>query len=466
MASKRSPQQASSERKPQNLARSRLAPHSAGRPTKIRRIRLSEITPANYNPRLDLKPDDPRYLALVKSMDEYGNVVPLVFNQRTKTLVGGHQRLKVLLARGETHAEAVIVDLSPEKEKALNLALNKVSGSWDQAKLAELLDELVKVPELDLQVTGFQVPEIEHLLESLRDPDAAESDFDVDAALQDSSPAITQPGDLIELGCHGEHRLLCGDATSRPDIQRVFGSLRAQLLHADPPYGVSYDPSQRQKLPGKKAKSGATAAQRHPRNGRLINDDLSPAKYAAWLERVCDQLAATLRPGSPFYLWNSHRQFGLMSNLLQARGFHTGSVITWAKESGSFGFSDYSEQTEFCLYGWRKGAPHRWYGPKNETTLWTEHRDRTSQYRHPTQKALVLAERAIRNSSQPGDIVWDPFLGSGTTLIAAARLGRRGFGLEIDPKYCDVIVRRYMALAGEKAVRPKVAARYRLGSKK
>jgi len=434
--------------------------------TKIRRLRLNEITPADYNPRLDLKPDDPRYVALVKSMDEFGLVQPLVYNRRTKTLVGGHQRLKVLLARGETHAEAVIVDLSPEKERALNLALNKVSGSWDKEKLAELLDELVKVPEFDLQVTGFQLPEVEQLLEDLANPEASESDFDIESALGDPAPAITQPGDLIELGRHGEHRLLCGDATNRKDILRVLGTLRAHLLHADPPYGVSYDPSQRQKLPGKRAKSGATAAQRHPRNGRLINDDLPPAQYAAWLEQVCDQLAATLRPGSSIYLWNAHRQFGRMGDLLATRGFHIGSVITWAKESGSFGFSDYSEQTEFCLYGWRKGAPHRWYGPKNETTLWTENRDRTSQYRHPTQKALALAERAIRNSSQPGDIVWDPFLGSGTTLIAAARLGRRGFGLEIDPKYCDVIVRRYMALAGEKAVRPKVAERYRLRSQK
>ena len=427
----------------------------------IRRLRLSEIAPAEFNPRIDLRPDDPRYVALSRSLDEFGLVQPLVVNKRTKTLVGGHQRLKVLLARGDTHAEAVIVDLPPTKEKALNLALNKVSGGWDRDKLAEVLEELVQVPDLDLQMTGFQIPEVEQLLQDLDDPEADEEDFDVDGALQDPNPPVTRPGDLLELGRHGEHRLLCGDATVAQDVRRVLGGKRVDLVHTDPPYGVSYDATQRQRLPGKRSKRPA-GANPHPRSGRLINDDLSPARYAEWFSRVCDQFAAALRPGSAIYVWQGSRKFGLMLDLLAARNFHIGTVLTWAKESASLSFGDYSEQTEFCLYGWRKGAPHRFYGPKNETTLWTESRDRTRQYRHPTQKALALAERAIRNSSQPGEIVFDPFLGSGTTLVAAARLGRRGFGLEIDPKFCDVIVRRYIALAGEKAVQPKLAARYRL----
>ena len=437
------------------------SPRTASKPISIRRLPLSQIAPAGYNPRLDLKPDDPRYEALVKSLDEFGLVQPLVFNSRTKTLVAGHQRLKVMLARGETHAECVVVSLPLAKEKALNLALNKVGGGWDREKLAEVLEELVQVPEMDLQVTGFQIPEVEQLLQDLDDPDADEENFDVAGALEDPHPPITRPGDLIELGRHGEHRLLCGDATVAQDVRRVLGGKRANLIHCDPPYGVAYDATQRPCLPGKKSKRSA-AVSPHPRSGRLINDDLSPARYAEWFERVCDQLAAVLRPGSAYYIWQGSRKFGLMMDLLAARNFHIGTVLTWAKESASLSFGDYSEQTEFCLYGWRKGAPHKFYGSKNETTLWSEHRDRTSRYRHPTQKALGLAERAIRNSSQPGEIVFDPFLGSGTTLVAAARLGRRGFGLEIDPKYCDVIVRRYIALAGEKAVQPKIATRYRI----
>ena len=149
-----------------------------------------------------------------------------------------------------------------------------------------------------------------------------------------------------------------------------------------------------------------------------------------------------------------------MHDLLTEWNFNISCVITWVKESFAPGFEDYNEQTEFCIYGWKGGTRHRWYGPKNESTLWQVHRDRTTAYRHPTQKALELAERALRNSSRSGDIVFDPFLGSGTTLIAAARLGWRCFGMEIEPKYCDIIVRRYIATAGKDSVSKKVLKRY------
>ena len=429
---------------------------------KIRNLKISDLAPAAYNPRVSLSPDDPRYVAIAKSLDEWGLVQPLVFNRRTKTLVSGHQRLRVLQARGETHAECVVVDLPLAREKALCLALNKISGGWDKEKLSTLLDELVQIPELNLQVTGFELPEVEQLLQGVQSLDEDEEAFDVESALQDSSPAVTQPGDLIELGKHGEHRLLCGDATSVLDVRRVLGGKRVHLLHTDPPYGCSYDPSRRQNLPSKRGSPRSTPGAHRPPNRRLLNDDLSPARYAEWFARVSDQMTGCLRPGAPYYIWNGHRQFGLMSDLLVARGCHVASVLTWGKESAALSFGDYHEQTEFCLYGWRKGARHSWFGPKTETSLWSESRDNRRNYRHPTQKALALAERAIRNSSQPGDVVWDPFLGSGTTLIAAARLGRRGFGLELDAKYCDVIVRRYIALAGEKAVPSQVAARYRI----
>ncbi len=187
---------------------------------------------------------------------------------------------------------------------------------------------------------------------------------------------------------------------------------------------------------------------------------LTPKRYAKWFAKVTDAMAEALAAGAPFYAWNSHKNFGLMHDLLRARGFKISSVITWAKESFSPGFGDYNEQVEYCLYGWKGGARHSWYGPKNESTLWRVRRDRTDLYRHPTQKALELADRAIRNSSKAGQVVFDPFLGSGTTLIAAARLGRRCFGMEIEPRYCDCIVRRYIALAGKAAVKGELIERY------
>jgi DNA modification methylase len=146
-------------------------------------------------------------------------------------------------------------------------------------------------------------------------------------------------------------------------------------------------------------------------------------------------------------------------------GYRVGCVLTWAKESFSIGYGDYNQQTEFCLYAWKQGTGrHRWYGPTNETTLWQVARDHTQHYLHPTQKPVELAERALRNSSKRGDIVMDVFLGSGTTLVAAERLGRRCFGIEIDPKYCDVVIRRYIALVGEGNVPAGLAERYRLAA--
>ncbi|RPJ70264.1 MAG: site-specific DNA-methyltransferase, partial [Alphaproteobacteria bacterium] len=216
-------------------------------------------------------------------------------------------------------------------------------------------------------------------------------------------------------------------------------------------YNVNYNPDSRPIIKKPKNKKY---------QGDITNDNLSPQKYRNWFNKIITSISESLVPGSCFYIWNSHKNFGLMHELLTEQNFKIGSVITWAKESFAPGFGDYNEQTEFCLYGWKAGSKHYWYGPKNESTLWSINRDNTSLYKHPTQKALELAERAIRNSSKSGNIVFDPFLGSGTTLIAAARLGRRCFGIEIEPKYCDTIIRRYIATAGKNSVSQKILKLY------
>ena len=420
----------------------------------IRKIPIGRINPAPYNPRRDLKPDDAQYQHLVSSMDEFGYVAPLVWNERTGHLVGGHQRFKVLLAQGNLEIDVSVVNLSLNQEKALNIALNKVAGDWDDDKLASLLAELTAIPEFDVEVTGFDMPDVEQLLATLSRGDELDPEqFDVASELAKNLPTVTQKGELLELGLHGEHRVLCGDATKAADLRRLMGEHRAALCHTDPPYGVNYD---RRNRPTNKAARPELAASAIP------NDDLTPKQYRRWFAKVVAVMADSLQAGAPFYFWNSHKNFGMMHDLLTEHGCKVAAVITWGKESFSPGFGDYNEQVEYCLYGWKGGARHRWYGPKNASTLWRIHRDRTHLYRHPTQKPLELAERAVRNSSKAGDIVFDAFLGSGTTLIACARLGRRCFGLEIDPRYCDCIVRRYIALAGERAVSTTIAERYRL----
>lgn len=422
----------------------------------VKQVPISKINPATYNPRKDLKPEDAEYQRLLKSIAEFGCVEPLVWNRRTETLVGGHQRFKILVARGATLVDVSVVDLSIEREKALNLALNKIHGEWDERKLALLLEELTASPTFDIEVTGFDVAEIGTLVAGLDASGASELEaFDHEAAFSDAGPAVTRPGELIDIG---PHRLLCGDATQPKDIARLLDDRRARLLFSDPPYNVNYTGTNR---PSARPHEGDVRKTRASKTWDPIHaDHQPPSKYARWLERVVAAVTDGVAPGAAFYLWNSHANFPLLYHVLRSAGLRPSCVITWAKESFSPGFGDYNEQTEFCLYGWKRGARRRWYGPKNETTLWDIRRDRTQTYYHPTQKALALAERAIRNSSRVGDLVFDPFLGSGTTLIAAARLGRRCAGIEIEPKYCDVAIRRLLALVGASAVSGEIVARY------
>lgn len=204
----------------------------------IGKIPVSKIKPSTYNPRKNLKPDDPEYQMLLKSIDEFDCVAPLIWNRRTGNLVGGHQRLKILVARGDTDVTCSVVDLPLEKEKALNIALNKISGIWDEDKLATFLDELIRIPEFDIEVTGFDLSEASELIDQLLLQNANEDDdFDIEAELEQIVEPKTKPGELIELG---PHRILCGDCTDTANIKQLMEDKKAQLIFTDPPYAVDY----------------------------------------------------------------------------------------------------------------------------------------------------------------------------------------------------------------------------------
>lgn len=226
------------------------------------------------------------------------------------------------------------------------------------------------------------------------------------------------------------------------------------MVFTDPPYNVAY-------YGGNRPQPSKARPKRSRKWRRIYADNLSQEQYERWLEGVLTNMRDVLAPGAPYYIWNGHRQFGPMHLLLEKLGFKVSCVITWAKESFAIGYGDYNQQTEFCLYGWLEGeGAHRWYGLTNESTLWEVSRTPTHLYQHPTQKPLELAERAIRNSSRPRGIVLDTFLGSGTTLIAAERLARRCYGIEIEPRYCDVVVRRYVSCVGENNAPADLVERY------
>lgn len=411
----------------------------------IQTININQINPAVYNPRVDLKPGDKEYEKLRVSINTFGYVEPLVWNQRTGNLVGGHQRFKILAEQGLSEVEVSVVDLNFDKEKALNLALNKISGHWDEDKLSDLLRDLSENSEIDATLSGFDLAEISEVLD--KGIEVYDDDFNAEEEHKGIGNPVTQKGDLILLG---EHRLLCGDSSISEDVSRLLDGKKIDLIFTDPPYNVAY---QR----GNPNSSGWE---------KIKNDDLPQKEYEEWLGRVFENIFTHVSPGAAFYIWNGHKQFGPMQQMLRGMEMHISTVITWAKESFTLQFIDYKQKTEFCLYGWKENnGAHNWYGPDNESTLWEIKRDSTVQYQHPTQKPVALAHRAIRNSSKRGDVVFDGFLGSGTTLIAAEKLHRICCGMELDPGYCDVIVRRYIKLVGENKVSAELAGKYQIDEK-
>jgi len=415
----------------------------------ITKVFIHQINPAPYNPRLDLQPGDQEYEKLLKSIENFGYVEPLVWNKRTGTLVSGHQRFKILIAKDYKEVDVSVVDLPLDKEKVLNLALNKIRGDWDEDKLGQLLNDLNATPDFDMDLTGFDSPEVSQILDGFLE-EKVEDDFDFESDIKSNGIPVTKSGDIIDLG---PHRIMCGDSSKIEDIKTLIGDKRISLLHTDPPYNVRYYGGDRPNAQSRPVS--------HKLWERIYSDDMSQEDYELWLKTIFTNVTPLLAQGAPIYIWNGHKQFGPMYQILAGLGFHVSCVITWAKENFALGFGDYNQQSEFCLYGWKKeNGSHIWYGPNNESTLWQIKRDLTKNYIHPTQKPIAIAQRAISNSSKRDDLVVDLFLGSGSTLMAADSLGRTCYGMEFDPKYCDGIVRRYIAFAGEDKVSHEIKNRY------
>ncbi len=413
---------------------------------EIVKIATSKICVAEYNPRLDLKPGDSEYEKLKQSIKTFGYVEPLVWNKQTGTLVSGHQRYKILQEQGLEEVEVSVVDLPLEKEKALAVALNKIRGNWDEEKLAGILKELTEIPDFNVNLTGFENDEIGKLFDEYLTPDP-EDDFDLAKEVEGIVSPITQKGDLIELG---KHRLLCGDASSPEDLKRLLGDQAVHLLHTDPPYNCGYDSTSR---PGQ----GEKDARWQP----IANDWANQEDYEVWLNKIFQTMKPHLLAGAPMYVWNGFRQFGPMLSMLTRLGFHVSNVITWVKPCASPSYGDYWMGSEFCIYAWLEGkGSHRWFGPKSETNVWEISRDGIGDLIHPTQKPIALAQRAIKNSSERGNLVLDCFAGSGSTIIAAQSMERVCYAMELESVYCDAIVRRFIKTYGAKSVSPEVATRY------
>ena len=385
----------------------------------IEKIQTERLIPADYNPRKDLKPGDAEYEKLKRSLEEFGYVEPVIWNKTTGHVVGGHQRLKVLLDMGITEVECVVVEMDAEKEKALNVALNKISGDWDKDKLALLIADL-QGAGFDVSLTGFDPGEIDDLFKASLKDGIKDDDFDIDAELQ--KPAITKPGDGWLLG---RHRLVCGDSTKAGTFTALMDGKLANLVVTDPPYNVNYE---------------GTA-------GKIKNDNMGNEAFNDFLLTAFTNTEAAMAQDASIYVFHADTEGLNFRKAFSDAGFQLSGCCIWKKPSLVLGRSPYQWQHEPVLFGWKKKGKHNWYTDRKQTTIWEFEKPKKNAD-HPTMKPVALVAYPIMNSSLTNCIVLDPFGGSGSTLIACEQSDRICFTVELDEKYCDVIVKRYIGQVG------------------
>ena len=389
---------------------------------EIKELPLKELKPAAYNPRKKLKKGDKEYEKIKQSLLKFGYVDPILVNEDL-TVIGGHQRLTVLKDLDYETAKCVIVKLSKEDEKALNIALNKITGQWDEALLADLLLDLQE-SDFNLDLTGFEPPEIDDILSNVHDKELSEDEFDVEEELK--KPTVSRHGDIWQLG---KHRVICGDSTKAETYKQLLDDRKANLVVTDPPYNVDVE---------------ETA-------GKILNDNMSDGDFYQFLLSMFTQVENHMETDASIYVFHADTEGLNFRKAFKDAGFYLSGCCIWKKNSLVLGRSPYQWQHEPCLYGWKKKGKHQWFSDRKQTTIWEYDRPKSSKD-HPTMKPIQLMAYPIQNSSMRGTIVLDPFLGSGSTLIAADQTGRVCYGIELDEKFVDVIVKRYIEVTGDTEV--------------
>jgi DNA modification methylase len=404
-------------------------------------ITISSLRFAEYNPR---KVSRSVIEQLKRSLSEFGCPVPIVINthkSRKNVVVGGEKRVRAATELGWTEVPYSTVSLPLEKEKALNLALNKIEDQWDEEKLAQVITELTQ-SDFDVSITGFNEVEVSNLLDTTMLLDAEdEKPWDTEEELKKISDPISKYGEVYQIG---PHRLMCGDSTNPEDVKKLMGDKVADMVFTDPPYNVAHT---------SKEKRGKF----HTEEGTILGDDQSQEEFRAFTEAFFKGLYGALKPGGTIYICTGYSSYPLFYYQMLNTGFVFSSAIVWVKPSFSIGWGDYKKQyeqvmkgkkgkgktkAEAIIYGWKQGEKHRFAGELNESDVWTMPRKAVTEMVHPTEKPEWLIMKAIKGGSRRGQIVLDLFGGSGSTLMAAHKLGRVGYAMERDERFCDLIRKR------------------------
>jgi len=427
---------------------------------EIKKVKIGELKAAPYNPRVDLKPGDAEYEKLKRSVQEFGFVEPIVWNKTTGNVVGGHQRTKVLADIGYTEVECVVLEIDENKERALNVALNKIQGAWDNDKLINLLQGLDKA-DFDITLTGFDLAEVDALVDEFYSREAVEDNFDEEAAKAkiEAEGTITQLGDVWQLG---QHKLICGDATDATIFDKLMQGKKAQVAVTSPPYGVGKEYETKGIDPWLQTMEPA------------IKNIAKHSDIAVW--NLGDLYATGTQFIEPTSVYSV--------NFFAKHGFRPIWIRIWKKQGANFGVGPYHlvtnkpvQQYEYVSAFGKKEEPEyndqdfAWLSAfaghsykfvkrltKEERKKWGyagiwEINTVKANNDHPAKFPVELPWRCIKMHSDKDGIVLEPFCGSGTTIIAGEQLGRKVYAIELSPVYCDLAVKRWEEFTGKKAIK-------------
>ena len=381
---------------------------------EIKTVKINELKPHPKNPRVH---PDSAIDKLVRSIKEYGWTNPVLVSADGYVLAG-HARLKAAEKAGISEVPVIYLPLEGAKAEAYLIADNRLQDKtdWDYVKLKDILQEL-DTGEFDLELTGFDMDEIEDLIAQLHVPE----EIVEDEVPEPPKEPITKPGDLWILG---RHRLLCGDATKPEDYEKLLSDKKFDLVVTDPPYNVDYKGKTKEEL-------------------KILNDTKTDEEFFVFLLNFYSSLFEFTHKGSAWYIWHPDLEGYNFRRAMKEAGVKVRQCLIWVKSTMTLGRQDYQSMHEPCLYGWKEGAPHKWFSDRKQKTVLNFDKPMRNAD-HPTMKPVDLIGYLIVNSSKKENIIGDPFLGSGSTMVACEQLNRICYGMELDPKYCQVIIDRML----------------------